>query len=193
MPVIQLMGLPGSGKSTLARQVLEHLGWQRAFRIGTYHKRFPSTAEGDADAWRAMLEDMASSEWDRFIFETTGLGHRWNEVIEGCGRQNVLTFKLECMLPELIRRIAAKSPEDQAHGDWLPPHRFPNKIAFVQAAFVEFSALRADVVLDTTRAPQDEIFDLATRYLSTRPAFPQGLSRGGREGPVSRDFIPLEG
>lgn len=166
MPVIQLMGLPGSGKSTLARNLLEYLGWSRGFRIGTYHKRFPATVDGDAAAWAAMRQEMEHCGWDRFVFETTGLNARWGEVMDRCGRSNVLTFKLECKLPELIRRISTKSDEDQAHGDWFPPHRFQNKIEFVQSMFLEFSGRRGDVILETTWAPPGEVFELVKRYLS---------------------------
>ncbi|MFI5176219.1 MAG: AAA family ATPase [Terriglobia bacterium] len=168
MAVIQLMGLPGSGKSTLARGLMARLGWPGSFRLGSYHKRFPSTVEGDTAAWRAMFEDMGSCGWTRFIFETTGLDERWRQVLENCGRSNVLTFKLECELSELIRRIAAKNSEDQSHGDWFPPDRFTNKTAYVQAVFSEFSSRRGDVVLNTTRAPAGEILDLVVRFLSAQ-------------------------
>jgi thymidylate kinase len=171
MPVIQLMGLPGSGKTTLARGIASFLGWQHSFRIGTYHKRFPSTVEGDAAAWRAMLEGMATCGWDRFVFETSGLDARWNDVLERCDPRNVLTFKLECELSELIRRIAAKSSEDRAHGDWYPPDRFSDKVAYVQAVFAEFSTRRGEIVLNTTRASPSDILDLVVRFLSTHKAF----------------------
>jgi hypothetical protein len=171
MAVIQLMGLPGSGKSTLARGLIAALGWARSFRVGSYHKRFPSTLEGDAAAWRAMLEEMAACGWNQFIFETTGLDERWTQVYESCGTSNVLTFKLECELSEMIRRIAAKGPEDLSHGDWFPPERFTSKIAYVQAVFSEFSSRRGDVVLNTTRAPAIEILDLVLRFLSVQRSF----------------------
>lgn len=187
MPAIHLMGLPGSGKSTLARPLLAHLGWSRSFRIGTYHKRFPPTEAGDAAAWKAMLDEMAQGGWTRFLFESTGLNERWEVVIQRCHRENVLTIKLECTLPELLRRIALKSPEDQAHGDWFPPDRFRNKMEFVEAMFSRFSRQPAEMLLDTTRATPAEIFDLVERYLSRRPAERPSLSMDAKvfesEGP----------
>jgi tRNA A37 threonylcarbamoyladenosine biosynthesis protein TsaE len=193
MPVIQLMGLPGSGKSTLARGIAAPLGWQHSFRIGTYHKRFPSTVEGDADAWRAMLEEMATCGWDHFILETSGMDARWNEVLERCGPRNVLTFKLECERSELIRRIMAKGAEDQAHGDWFPPDRFTDKIAYVQAVFPEFSSRRAEVVLNTTRASHSEILDLVVRFLSRHKAFLLDSFRFERRGQGGERSVPLQG
>lgn len=117
-----------------------------------------------------MLDEMAQGGWTRFLFESTGLNERWEVVIQRCNRENVLTIKLECKLPELLRRIALKSPEDQAHGDWFPPDRFRNKMEFVEAMFPRFSCQPAEVLLDTTRATPAEIFDLVERYLSRRPA-----------------------
>ncbi len=173
MAVIQLLGLPGSGKSTLARALLERLGWQRSFRIGTYHKRFPATEAGDRPAWEAMFEEMAQCGWRQMIFETAGMNLQWSEVIERCGRGNVVTVKLECKLPELLRRISLKSPDDQAHGEWFPPNQFCNKTEFVEAVFDDFSRLRGDVVLDTTCAPMEEILDLLMRFLGARKEFPE--------------------
>jgi thymidylate kinase len=192
MPVIQLIGLPGSGKSTLARGIAARLGWQHRFRIGTYHKRFPPTVEGDAAAWQAMLEDMATCGWDHFILETSGLDVRWNDVLERCGPRNVLTFKLECEPSELIRRIMAKSPEDQAHGDWFPPDRFRDKVAYVQAVFPEFASRRGEVVLNTTRASHSEILDLVVRFLSTRKAFLQDSFRLEFKGQDGERSLPLQ-
>jgi hypothetical protein len=168
MPVIHLMGLPGSGKTTLAQHLLQHLEWKHSFRIGTFHKRFPSSAEGGQAAWNAMLAEMAETGWDRFIFESTGVNPRWDKVIERCGRDKIISFKLNCRLPELLRRISLKSPDDQGHGDWQPPSRFRNKAEFVQAVFSEFSRIRAEVIVDTTHGRPPEVFDLVERYIATR-------------------------
>lgn len=192
MPVIQLRGLPGSGKSTLARHLLTHLGWERSFRIGTYHKRFPLTSQGDAEAWAEMLRDMRGYRWDRFIFENAGVNERWKEVIEQCGPKNVVTFKLECQLPELLRRIAAKGIEDQNHGDWFPPNRFRNKSEFVQAVFADFSRGPADVILDTTRATSKEIFDLAIRFLSAQSHFSWSSNSSPQTENSDGSMTPLE-
>ncbi|MBZ5551859.1 MAG: ATP-binding protein [Acidobacteriia bacterium] len=186
------MGLPGSGKSTLARGLKAWLGWQHSFRIGTYHKGFPSTVEGDLAAWQAMLEDMAASGWDHFILETSGMDARWNDVLEHCGPRNVLTFKLECDRRELIRRIAAKSSEDQAHGDWFPPDRFEDKIAYVQAVFAEFSSKPAEVVLNTTRASHSEMLDLVMRFISTRKSFLEDSFHLECKGQGSERSVPLQ-
>jgi broad-specificity NMP kinase len=176
MPVIQLIGLPGSGKSSLAKRLVSHLNWSRSFRIGTYHKRFPATEAGDQAAWSSMLEEMAACGWNQFVFETTGLNPRWKEVMDSCGCENVLVLKLECKRAELLRRISLKSTDDQLHGDWFPPHRFRDKSHFVGEAFEEFSRLRADVLLDTTWATAEEVFDLVIRYLSARSASAQAVS-----------------
>lgn len=191
MTVIQMLGLPGSGKSTLARRLLDHLNWSRSFRIGAYHKRFPATEEGDRRAWEAMLKEMAQCEWRQMIFETAGMNPRWNEVMERCGRENVLTIKLECKLPELLRRISAKTPEDQAHGEWFPPGRFSNKVEFVKAVFDDFSRWGGDVVLDTTRAPAEEVFDLVARLISTRQEFSEEISRSAERPRSTRPPVAM--
>jgi len=155
---------------------MSHLNWTRSFRIGTYHKRFPATEAGDQAAWSSMLEEMAACGWNQFVFETTGLNPRWKEVMDSCGRENVLALKLECKRAELLRRISLKSPDDQLHGDWFPPPRFRDKSHFAGEAFEEFSRLPADVILDTTWASSEEIFDLVIRYLSARSAREQAVS-----------------
>lgn len=168
MAVIHLMGLPGAGKSTLAHRLVSHLNWARSFRIGTYHKRFPETEEGDREAWRQMQADMEAADWSKFICESTGLNARWEEIFARCRREGFVTLKLECRREELIRRIALKSVADQSHGDWSPRSRFRNKIEFVEAVYDDFQKQAADCILDTNRTSCDEVCELATRYLSAR-------------------------
>ncbi|MDD5543777.1 MAG: hypothetical protein PHX83_11440 [Acidobacteriia bacterium] len=136
--------------------------------MGSYHKRFPETEEGDRQAWGQMLAEMEAARWDNLICESTGLNDRWKEVFSRCPQDGFVTFKLECRRKELLRRIALKSPEDRTHGDWWPPSLFHSKIEFVESVYDDFRSRTAECVLDTTRASCDEVFNLATRYLSAR-------------------------
>lgn len=154
-----LLGLPGSGKSTLARGLLDRLGWTRSFRIGTYHKREPETPEGEWAAWAAMRADMASAGWNRFIIEAAGLSPQWAEVARMIPAGVLIRIKLACPLDVLTARNRGKSPEDFTHGEWFPRSAYRDKNDFVAGEFAAFSALPADLIVETGAvSPEDVLF-----------------------------------
>ena len=158
-PIIHIIGLPGAGKTTLAEKLSKKLKLP-IYRIGTYRSRFPMTALGEANAWRALFKDLSRHKWRDCILETTGLNKRESFLKDALPLGQSITIKLEASRKTLYERIKLKKKKEQG-GEWLFSVTCPDKYTFVRKFFKDFHKVSADYCIDTDHHTKLEVFQLS--------------------------------
>jgi hypothetical protein len=167
MAILHVVGLPGAGKTTLTSRLGPHLGWE-VLRIGQFRDRFPSTVEGEADAWLALYRELSRQGWDRVILETSGLNGRLCFLYQAFPPGRILTLKLTCSKEELLRRVKLKPSKEKAE-PWVYHDTLPDRETFIERFFEPFAALPAEIEIDTTRLSPEEVLACAVERLETTP------------------------
>lgn len=165
MAILHVIGLPGAGKTTLTSRLGPHLGWE-VLRIGQFRGRFPPTAEGEADAWLALYQELSRWGWDRVILETSGLNGRLCFLYQALPLGRLLTLKLTCSKEELLRRVKLK-PSKEKTEPWVYQDTLPDRETFIKRFFKLFTALPAEIEIDTTHLTPQEVFVRAVESLES--------------------------
>jgi len=163
MAILHVIGLPGAGKTTLTSRLGPHLGWE-VLQIGRFRRGFPPTAEGEADAWLALYQELSRHGWDRVILETSGLNGRLCLLHQALLPGRILTLKLICSKEELLRRVKLKPSKEKAE-PWVYRDTLPDRETFIARFFEPFAALPAEIEIDTTRLSPEEVFACAVERL----------------------------
>lgn len=108
LPIIHIMGLPGAGKTTLGKKLSKEFNLP-VFNIGKYRSIFPVSAEGEADSWLSLFNDLSKQGWGNCILETTGLNSRECFLRVAFPFPDVFTIKLVAQRKVLYERIRMKS------------------------------------------------------------------------------------
>lgn len=131
-------------------------------QIGRFRGGFPPTAEGEADAWLALFQELSRRRWDRVLLETSGLNGRFCFLYKALPPGRVLILKLICSREELLRRVKLKHPEEEAQ-PWVYQDSLPDREAFIREFFQAFADLPAEI--DTTHFSPEEVFAQAVEEL----------------------------
>lgn len=147
-PIIHIIGLPGAGKTTLGRKLSKkfHLP---VFNIGMYRSKFPSSGEGEADAWISLFNDLSKQKWASCILETTGLNSRECFLRAAFPIVNIITIKLSAQRKTLFERIGKKRIGERG-GDWLFSDSYGDKFEFARKLFKQFKEVSADIEINVT-------------------------------------------
>jgi hypothetical protein len=157
------VGLPGAGKTTLTSRLGSQLGWE-VLRIGQFRGRYPPTAEGEANAWLALFQELSRCRWDQVILETSGLNGRLCFLYKVLPPGRVLILKLTCSKEELLQRVNLKPPDEEAE-PWVYQDSLPDREAFIRQLFEPFADLPAEIEIDTTHLSPEEVFAQAVEEL----------------------------
>jgi adenylate kinase family enzyme len=155
-PIIHIIGLPGAGKTTLAKKLSKkyHLP---VFYIGAYRSKFPSSEEGEADAWVALFKDLSKQKWANCILETTGLNSRELFLKAAFPFSKIISIKLIAQRKILYERIGKKKKNERG-GKWLFSDDFQDKYEFVKKMFKQFRDMTAHITVDTTNMNVQDVF-----------------------------------
>lgn len=155
-PIIHIIGLPGAGKTALAKKLSKkyHLP---VFYIGAYRSKFPSSEEGEADAWVALFKDLSKRKWTKCILETTGLNSRELFLKAAFPFSKIISIKLIAQRKILYERIRKKKKNERG-GEWLFSDDYQDKYEFVKKMFKQFWDVPADITIDTTNMNVQDIF-----------------------------------
>lgn len=165
-PIVHIIGLPGAGKTTLGKK-LSAFYRLPVYYIGGYRCRFPSTVEGEADAWVALFRDLSRRKWGNCILETTGVNSRERFLREAFPFSRIVTIKLTAQRKVLYERIGMKKKSERG-GDWLFSDEYRDKYEFVRKMFKHFKDQPADIEIDTTKLRPQEVFKKVARELEFR-------------------------
>lgn len=163
-PIIHIIGLPGAGKTTLSKKLSAkyHLP---VFYIGAYRSKFPSSDEGEADAWVALFKDLSRQKWANCILETTGLNSRERFLRAAFSFSNIVTIKLTALRRVLYERIGKKKKNERCR-EWLFSDDYCDKYEFVRKMFRQFIDVPAVMVIDTTRMNAQEVYKRVVEELA---------------------------
>ena len=158
-PIIHIIGLPGAGKTTLGKKLSKkyHLP---VFYIGAYRSKFPSSEEGEADAWVALFKDLSKRKWANCILETTGLNSRELFLKAAFPFSKIISIKLIAQRKILYERIGKKKKNERG-GEWLFSDDFQDKYEFVRKMFKHFKDVPSEIEIDTTKLTLREVFEKA--------------------------------
>lgn len=161
-PIIHIIGLPGAGKTTLSKKLSAkyHLP---VFYIGAYRSMFPSSDEGEADAWVALFKDLSRQKWANCILETTGLNSRERFLRAAFSFSNIVTIKLTALRRVLYERIGKKNERCR---EWLFSYDYCDKYEFARKMFRQFVDVPAVMVIDTTRMNAQEVYKRVVEELA---------------------------
>lgn len=162
-PIIHIIGLPGAGKTTLGKNLSRkyHLP---VFYIGAYRSKFPSSEEGEADAWIALFKDISKRKWANCIFETTGLNGRELFLKAAFPFLKIITIKLTAQKKIIYERIGRKKKNERG-GEWLFSDDFQDKYEFVKKMFKQIRDMPSEITIDTTNMSRQDIFKKAVSEL----------------------------
>lgn len=159
LPIIHIIGLPGAGKTTLSKKLARKYNVP-TFNIGKYRKKFPSSEEGEANAWVNLFSDLSKQGWRNCILETTGLNSREGFLRAALPFPKIVTIKLIAKRKVLYERIQMKKKNERG-GDWLFSFTYRDKYEFTRKMFKYFKKVPAQIVIDTTNKSVQDIFKKA--------------------------------
>ena len=162
-PIIHIIGLPGAGKTTLGKQFAKKFNLP-VFRIGEYRSKFPESITHEADAWVALFHDLSKRRWKNCILETTGLNHRELFLRTALPMSTKVTIKLMAQRKVLYARIKKKDKNEQGNS-WLFSKDYRDKYEFVRKMYKDLRMIPADIVIDTTKLREKEVFKIALEKL----------------------------
>ena len=165
LPIIHIIGLPGAGKTTLSKKLAKEFNLP-VLNIGRYRSMFSSSAEGEADSWLSLFNDLSKQGWVNCILETTGLNSRECFLRAAFPFPDVITIKLVAQRKVLYERIRMKKKSERG-GDWLFSDDFCDKFEFVKKMFKKFKDIPAEIMIDTTHKNVQDVFRNAVSGLTS--------------------------
>jgi adenylate kinase family enzyme len=164
LPIIHIIGLPGAGKTTLGKKLAKKFQLP-VLNIGKYRSKFPSSEEGEADAWVSLYNDLSRQGWRNCILETTGLNSRECFLRAAFPYAQIVTIKLLAQRKVLYKRIGMKRKSERG-GEWLFSNDYQDKNEFTRKMFKYFKGIPAEIVIDTTNRNVQDVFKKAASELT---------------------------